>query len=149
MLILLRTPAHRAQAGVTINLLIEIDAGQARCGLSTNSAGISAITQLAKAIAAAGGGVALKGIHCYNGLAQHVRCPRERRALISERVVPAAEAGIAALRAAGAWRDGMTVTGGGTGTYEFEAESGVFNEVPPHAQRARAHARIRARTQTK
>jgi D-serine deaminase-like pyridoxal phosphate-dependent protein len=116
--------------GVTIMLLIEVDAGQARCGHPTDAAGLGAITELAQ-VAATTAGVALKGIHCYHGLAQHVRSPQDRRALVLGTVAPAACAAVAALQAAGVWREGMSVTGGGTGTYEFEAESGAFNEVIP------------------
>jgi D-serine deaminase-like pyridoxal phosphate-dependent protein len=66
------------------------------------------------------------GLQAYHGSAQHVREAGERRALIA-RAVEQVEATRRALAAMGL--EAGLVTGAGTGTYENEAASGVYNEL--------------------
>ena len=66
------------------------------------------------------------GLQAYHGSAQHVREAGERRALIA-RAVEKVEATRRALAAVGL--EAGLVTGAGTGTYENEAASGVYNEL--------------------
>ena len=60
----------------------KVEAGQGRCGVSPDGADLAA---LARAVSEAGG-VALAGVHCYNGGLQHVRDPLARRALVFQQV---------------------------------------------------------------
>ena len=108
---------------VVLDVYIEIDVGQNRCGL-TEPRAAAALARLLHDSPA----FRFRGLHAYAGLAQHRRGVPERRA--------AAEA--AALRAAQA-RDAIRaanlpceiVTGGGTGTFAYDVRSGVFTEVQP------------------
>ncbi|KAI8476537.1 MAG: hypothetical protein J3K34DRAFT_516427 [Monoraphidium minutum] len=117
--------AASAEGGV-IDVLVEINAGQDRCGVETPAEAAA----LAEAAAALGPdrGVRFAGIQAYHGGLQHVRDPRERAAAVS-RVADRAAAAVAAIQSAGLACG--TVTGGGSGTYRLEAGSGVFTEVQP------------------
>jgi D-serine deaminase-like pyridoxal phosphate-dependent protein len=66
------------------------------------------------------------GLQAYHGSAQHVREAGERRSLIL-RAVGLVQETQRALRAAGL--EARIVSGAGTGTYENEAASGVYNEL--------------------
>ena len=112
-----------AHEGVTISLLIEVDVGQHRCGVDTVEEAVALGTLISSLP-----GVRLGGIQAYQGMAQHMRTPQERRATI-DGVVAKARVVRDALLAAGLTCD--TVTGGGTGTFTLEAASGVFTEVQP------------------
>ena len=68
------------------------------------------------------------GLHAYHGAAQHYRSAAERREAV-DRVAQQAAAARAALRAASLPCE--MITGGGTGTFMYEATSGVFGEVQP------------------
>ena len=66
------------------------------------------------------------GLQAYHGSAQHVREAGERRSHIL-RAVALVQETQRALRAAGL--EARIVSGAGTGTYENEAASGVYNEL--------------------
>jgi D-serine deaminase-like pyridoxal phosphate-dependent protein len=112
-----------SQHGVTLNVLVEVNVGANRCGVP---AGAAACT-LARAVASSNH-LHFRGIHAYQGAAQHVRSAQERQALIARAVEMVRET-IALLNAAGI--DCEIVTGAGTGTYLFEAASEVYNELQP------------------
>lgn len=112
------------EAGTCLDVLVELDVGQGRCGVTSASAAVA----LAQAIAAAAPGLRFAGLHAYHGGAQHLRSPAERQAAIAGAVARAREA-VAALAAAGL--PCPTVTGAGTGTYALEAASGVYTELQP------------------
>jgi len=105
--------------GVELETLIEISLG--RCGVEPGEPA----TALAKRIESAPG-LRFGGLHVYHGGAQHIREKDGRCAAIAHATALARSAkegieaaGIAVPR----------VTGAGTGTYEFEAASGVYNEL--------------------
>ncbi|RYF25040.1 MAG: DSD1 family PLP-dependent enzyme [Comamonadaceae bacterium] len=105
----------------TIDVFVEIDVGQGRCGVLPGEAAL----ELARAIA---GHPALRfaGLHAYHGRAQHLRGAAERREAIAQ-VVQAARATRDLITAAGI--DVPLVTGAGTGTLVHEAASGVYGEL--------------------
>jgi hypothetical protein len=109
------------EVSVTIGVLIEVNVGQNRCGVDTPEEAVA----LARVIANLPG-LTFKGIQAYHGGIQHLRIWDERR-LAVEKVVTKAKAVVEALREAGL--ECSVVTGGGTGTFEFEAASGVYTEV--------------------
>lgn len=113
-----------AAAGTCLDVLVELDVGQGRCGV----AGAADAVALATQIAAAAPGLRFAGLHAYHGSAQHLRSPAERQAAIGGAVAKAREAA-QALSAAGL--PCATITGAGTGTYAIEAGSGVYTEVQP------------------
>jgi D-serine deaminase-like pyridoxal phosphate-dependent protein len=110
-------------AGVTIDVLVEVDVGAHRCG-SAPGAPAAALAVLITSTP----GVALRGLHGYQGAAQHLRKPEERRAAIAKAAALARESK-AAIEAAGLVC--ATVTGGGTGTWQNERDSGIYTEVQP------------------
>ncbi len=105
----------------TLNVLVEIDTGAARCGVAPGQPTID----LAKKIDSATN-LDFAGLQAYQGRAQHVRSYAERQ--------QAADAGIAltkdtveALSAVGL--ECEIVGGAGTGTFQFETAGGVHNEL--------------------
>lgn len=110
-----------AEAGTELSVLVEIDAGAGRCGVVPGAAA----ADLAVLIDAAPG-LRFAGIQAYHGNAQHLRTQEARAAAITL-VVGRVETTLAALAARGL--AAATVTGAGTGSYEFEAASGVFTEL--------------------
>ncbi|MFM0049430.1 DSD1 family PLP-dependent enzyme [Caballeronia grimmiae] len=112
-----------ACAGVNIDVLAEVDAGQHRCGVTNEDALLSLVDAIADQPS-----LRFAGIQAYHGGAQHIADWNARKA----------EAGHAADRAANFVRaleargiQSAIVTGGGTGTVEFDAASGVYTEVQP------------------
>lgn len=112
-----------AAAGAVLGILIEVDVGQRRCGVGDETEAL--------ALAACIGvhpNLKLDGLQAYYGSAQHMRSPEARAQAISTAAAKAARIQ-AALRQAG-WPC-ETVTGGGTGSYLAELESGVYTEIQP------------------
>ena len=104
-----------------IDVLVEIDVGQGRCGVPPGAPALA----LAQAVARLTQ-LRFAGLHAYHGRAQHLRGAAERREAIA-----------AAVQAARHTRDLITatglpvplVTGSGTGTLVHEAASGVYGEL--------------------
>src|SRR5688572_25918617 len=113
--------AAARRAGVTLEVLVEIDVGAHRCGVQPGAAAVA----LAQRIAACGS-LRFAGLQAYQGSAQHVRKVDERREAIA-RAVQHVETTTRMLAAAGI--DCRYVTGAGTGTYMFEAVSSVYHEL--------------------
>jgi 3-hydroxy-D-aspartate aldolase len=113
--------AAAAKAGVTLDVLVEIDVGAKRCGIAP---GVPA-ARLAKQIASSPH-LTFAGLQAYQGSAQHVRKADTRRDQIA-RAVEMVEETLRALSKAGL--EARIVGGGGTGTYEIEAASRVYNEL--------------------
>ncbi len=110
-----------ARAGATLDVLVEVDVGAHRCGVAPGRPALD----LAKRIDAAKV-LRFAGLQVYEGRAQHIRDYGERRAAI-DAAVEAAGKTVALLGDHGlACR---AVTGAGTGTYRFEAASGLYNEL--------------------
>ncbi len=107
--------------GTEIEVLVEIDCGAGRCGV-TETADVVAI---AKAVDAAEG-LKFSGIQAYQGAMQHLDRYEDRKAKIDIAVAMVREA-VDALKAEGLECD--IVGGGGTGSYYFEGTSGVYNEL--------------------
>ena len=111
-----------AQAhGTTLECFVEIDCGAGRCGVKTTDE----VVAIAKAIAAAPN-LKFSGIQAYQGAMQHIDGYEDRRAKLDAAVLQVKDA-VAGLKAAGL--EPELVSGGGTGSYYFEAESGVYNEL--------------------
>ena len=109
------------KAGVTIRTLVEIDVGAGRCGVPPGAPAVALAARVAREK-----GLAFAGLQSYQGRAQHVRSLDERKALIGRAIEMTAET-VAALK-----RNGLpceVVGGAGTGTFEIEAASGVYNEL--------------------
>ena len=117
------TGAAARAAGVSIEVLVEIDVGSHRCGTAPGAPAVAIAQTVARTP-----GLIFRGIHAYHGAAQHLRAPEERRAAIASASKLAAETK-AAIESAGVACP--TVTGAGTGTWQHERDSGVYTEIQP------------------
>ncbi len=113
--------AGAAKHGTTIECFIEMDVGAGRCGVT----GADQVVEIAQAIAAAPG-LKFTGIQAYQGAMQHMDKYEDRKAKL-DAAVAMVKAAIEALTAVGLKPE--LVSGGGTGSYYFESNSGVYNEL--------------------
>jgi len=113
--------AAAVKHGTEIECLVEIDCGAGRCGVTTTPA----VVELAKAIDAAEG-LKFAGIQAYQGAMQHLDSYAERKAKTDIAIAMVTDA-VDTLAAEGLACD--IVGGGGTGSYYFEGNSGVYNEL--------------------
>ncbi|HAC48233.1 alanine racemase [Sulfitobacter sp. HI0082] len=107
--------------GTEIECLVEIDCGAGRCGVTTTRD----VVAIAKAIDGAEG-LKFSGLQAYQGAMQHLDSYDERKAKIDIAVAMVKDA-VDTLKAEGL--DCDIVGGGGTGSYYFESNSGVYNEL--------------------
>lgn len=107
--------------GTTIECLVEIDCGAGRCGVTT----VPEVVELARAIAAAPG-LIFSGLQAYQGAMQHLTSYADRKAKANIAITLVKEL-VAALKAEGIGCP--IVSGGGTGSYHFEGNSGVYTEL--------------------
>lgn len=113
----------RVASGVAtaIDVFIEINVGQKRCGVEPGTAAVALALEIRKHPA-----LNFAGLQAYHGKAQHLRSPAERREAIT-----------GAIKAAALTRqlieaEGVSVglvTGSGTGTAALEGASGVYGEL--------------------
>ena len=108
-------------SGRRMTVLVEIDVGANRCGIA---AGPDAVA-LAQRIAGSKH-LIFGGIQAYHGSAQHKRTPAERRTLVGH-AVDASRRTVEQLQQQGLLCP--IVGGAGTGTFQIEAASGVYNEM--------------------
>ncbi len=107
--------------GTELECLVEIDCGAGRCGVTTSQD----VVHIARLIDAAPG-LKFGGIQAYQGAMQHLDLYEERKAKIDIAVDMVKDA-VQALKSQGLECD--IVGGGGTGSYYFEGNSGVYNEL--------------------
>lgn len=107
--------------GTELECFIEIDCGAGRCGVTTTDA----VVEIARAIEAAPG-LKFTGIQAYQGTMQHLDIYNDRKAKLDVAIAMVKDA-VEGLKAAGL--EPKFVSGGGTGSYYFETDSGVYNEL--------------------
>ena len=107
--------------GVRLPVLVEIKVGADRCGVEPGEPALGLAQQVAGSA-----GLSFAGLQAYQGAAQHIREFAKRRAAI-EAAVEKTRQTADLLRRYGLPCD--VVTGAGTGTYRFEAASGIFTEL--------------------
>ena len=107
--------------GTELGIFVEIDCGAGRCGVTTTEA----VVEIVKAVEAAPN-LTYKGIQAYQGAMQHMDSYADRKAKIDAAVAQVGDA-VEALKAQGI-ETGL-VSGGGTGSYYFESNSGLYNEL--------------------
>lgn len=108
---------------VNLDLVVEVNVGQDRSGVEPGED----VLKLAQKVQALPN-VNFKGLQCYNGWNQHIRKVADRKAAI-DLVILKTKKAIQILKDNGI--ECNYITGGGTGTFELEAASGVFTEVQP------------------
>jgi len=106
---------------VTINVLVEVNVGSGRCGVLPQEP----VLALAKAIMSCEN-LNFSGLQAYHGVAQHIRSYEGRRRAILQATHQVEET-IKLLSLHDIECD--VIGGGGTGTYIFEATSGIYNEL--------------------
>lgn len=106
-------------AGSAPKVFVEIDVGQGRCGVTPGEAGALARHVVSR-------GLRFAGLQAYQGGAQHVRGAAEREAA-ARAAATLVRAALMSITAAGIACP--LVTGGGTGTFVFDATSGVYGEL--------------------
>jgi 3-hydroxy-D-aspartate aldolase len=108
-------------AGVVIDVLVEVNVGQDRCGVAPGDPALHLVQAVKSARF-----LRFAGLHAYHGSAQHMRSVTERRVAIEQAAAKARRT----KELLASYHIGCeTITGGGTGTFLFEAASDVFNEV--------------------
>ncbi|MBA2962648.1 MULTISPECIES: DSD1 family PLP-dependent enzyme [Ramlibacter] len=107
--------------GTVIDVYVEIDVGQGRCGVPPGRAATELVHEIRRHPA-----LRFAGLQAYHGKAQHVRTPQARRELIAQ------AAQDAAFTRKLIEADGVPVplvTGAGTGSMVCETASGVYGEL--------------------
>ncbi|MGI9389855.1 MAG: 3-hydroxy-D-aspartate aldolase BhcC [Boseongicola sp.] len=107
--------------GTTLEVFVEIDCGAGRCGVTSTED----VVAIAKAVDASEG-LIFTGIQAYQGAMQHIDSYEEREAKLDVAIAMVKDA-VEGLKAVGLETE--LVSGGGTGSYYFESNSGVFNEL--------------------
>lgn len=113
--------AAAADAGIRLNVLVEIDVGAVRCGVQPGPDAV----ELAKKIAASKH-LIFGGLQAYHGSAQHKRTIEERKKMI-DFATEGSRRTVEQLRQQGL--DCPIVGGAGTGTFELESHTGVYTEI--------------------
>ena len=116
-----RLSAALAAVTTRMEVFVEIDVGQRRCGVLPGEPVLALARQIALHPQ-----LRFAGLQAYHGAAQHFRTAAERRAAIKRVTHEVAET-VALLEARGFAVD--LVTGAGTGTFSLEAGSGVYGEL--------------------
>jgi 3-hydroxy-D-aspartate aldolase len=109
------------EAGVVLPVYVEVNMGGNRCGVEPGEPALALARRIAEAPA-----LEFAGLQAYHGSAQHLRQWEERRQAI------AAAADKAARTRDLLEQNGIpcpVVTGAGTGSFEFETQSGVYTEL--------------------
>jgi D-serine deaminase-like pyridoxal phosphate-dependent protein len=108
-------------AGGTIDVLVEIDVGQGRCGVPPGEPAVALAQEIRRHPA-----LRFAGLQAYHGKAQHLRGAGERQGAIAS-VVQHVVSTRKLMEAQGIAVE--LVTGAGTGSLACEAASGVFGEL--------------------
>lgn len=116
-----RLDATAAAAGVRVGIVLDVDVGQRRCGMTPATDAIPALAALVGQAPA----LDLRGLMGYDGHVQHDDAHARRRSTEHTAQVLAAER----ERLERAGHRIAVVTGGGTGTLEHAAQAGVLTEV--------------------
>ena len=111
----------RSSAATVIDVFVEIDVGQGRCGAQPGEAAVRLALEIRKHPA-----LRFAGLQAYQGKAQHLRSAIERR-MASASATKAVEMTCQLLKAQGI-APGL-VTGAGTGSFALEAASGIYGEL--------------------
>ncbi len=107
--------------GTQLEVFVEIDCGAGRCGVTTTPQ----VIEIAKAVEAADN-LKFTGIQAYQGAMQHLDSYEARKEKLDTAIAMVKDA-VDGLKAEGI--DCELVSGGGTGSYYFESDSGVYNEL--------------------
>ncbi len=116
-----RTSGNGSGVATVIDVFVEIDVGQGRCGVEPGVAAVTLALEIRKHPA-----LHFAGLQAYHGQAQHLRSVQARRLAIAS-AVNAVVMTRKLIEAQG--MDVGLVTGSGTGSLVLEAASGVYGEL--------------------
>jgi D-serine deaminase-like pyridoxal phosphate-dependent protein len=109
-----------------INVWVELDVGQGRCGVQTEAEVLALVEQIVNHKA-----LHFAGVQAYHGKLQHLRTAEERQATANQMFAKVA-AVVQALNECAATLGlslPIPVSGGGTGSYLLEASSKLYTEI--------------------
>lgn len=112
---------RRGGQPAVIDVFVEIDVGQGRCGATPGQSAVDLALEIRKHAA-----LRFSGLQAYHGRAQHLRSVRERREAVAS-VLRDVQVTKKLIEAEGV--PVALVTGSGTGTMVYEATSGVYGEL--------------------
>jgi 3-hydroxy-D-aspartate aldolase len=107
--------------GIRLPVLVEVNVGADKCGVPPGDPVLVLARQITESP-----GLRFAGLQAYHGAAQHIRAYDKRKEAINK-AIEKVETTVKLLK-----RHGLTcelVSGAGTGTYSFEADSGLYNEL--------------------
>lgn len=107
--------------GVELGALVEIEVGMERCGVQPGKPAAALARRIADAP-----NLKFRGLQAYHGRAQHLPTHQQRAQAIAF-AIDAVHETLDALKAENLTCD--TIAGAGTGTFQFESDSGVYNEL--------------------
>jgi 3-hydroxy-D-aspartate aldolase len=129
------------EVGLTLPVHVEVNMGGNRCGVEPGEPALDLARKIVDARH-----LSFAGLQAYHGSAQHLRTWDERQKAIASAVE---KAGTTRDLLARNGIDCTNITGAGTGTFEFEAASGVYSELQwllhLHGRRIRPQPRARRR----
>jgi D-serine deaminase-like pyridoxal phosphate-dependent protein len=117
----MNTARQQRGTGAVIDVFVEIDVGQGRCGVAPGAPALTLALEIRRHPA-----LHFAGLQAYHGQAQHLRSPEQRREAVARVVEHVVDTRVLIER------QGMAVelvTGAGTGSMVCEAASGVFGEL--------------------
>ena len=109
-------------SGADVDVYVEIEVGMKRCGVAPGAPAVALAREIVRL------GMRFGGLQAYHGRAQHLRTMEERQAVIETAAQHAAHTK-RLLEAAGI--PCPRITGAGSGTYMFEVQAGVWDEIQP------------------
>jgi D-serine deaminase-like pyridoxal phosphate-dependent protein len=113
--------ALKAAGTPAIDVFVEVDIGQGRCGVAPTAAAVLAHQVVSH-------GLRFAGLQAYHGKAQHLReWPQKEAAL--KHAMTLARTAVAAVTSSGIACP--LVTGAGSGSFVVEAKSGLYGELQP------------------
>jgi len=115
--------AATAAAGSTLRVFIEINIGQNRCGVNAPDDALHLLDAILSCP-----GLRFAGLQAYQGVLQHVRDVSARRDAVG-RSARVTAGFIDAITGRGLRCE--TITGGGTGSVEFDLAEGIYTELQP------------------
>lgn len=113
--------ALKAAGSPAIDVFVEVDIGQGRCGVAPTAAAALAHQVVSH-------GLRFAGLQAYHGKAQHVRQWSDKETAMKHAMTLARTA-VAAVTASGL--SCPLVTGAGSGSFVVEARSGLYGELQP------------------
>ena len=112
-----------ARCDAHIDVLIELNVGGDRCGVEPDESALFLMDRILSFR-----NLHFRGLQAYQGRAQHLRTYEERKRAIQQSTLVARRT-VELFSQRGILCD--VIAGGGTGTYAFEMESGLYNELQP------------------